>query len=99
MTHDQMHDKCDHAYDAGVKRAREQAIHDCIAAVEREPWWSRKSNEDGMGGMVNGQAVSRPETFTHLLSRDSLIAALRALLTDAPHDDPCDCDDCCRAVQ
>jgi hypothetical protein len=50
-----------------------------VAAVEREPWRERRSNNDGMGGFVGGVSVSQPETFTYLVSRDSLLAAINAL--------------------
>jgi hypothetical protein len=72
----------DAAYNAteiGRKQGQRDALDAAVAAVEREPWRERRSNNDGMGGVVGGVAVSTPETFTHLVSRDSLLAAITAL--------------------
>ena len=67
-----------------IAAVRERTLDEAVAAVEREPWRERRSNNDGMGGVVGGVAVSTPETFTHLVSRDSLLAAIAALRQVTP---------------
>ena len=58
-----------------------EAIETAISAVNHEKPFMAVSNEDGMGGYINGVGyIGKPETFKYLLDKDSLIKALEFLL-------------------
>jgi len=60
-----------------IAKVREETFAAAMQRVEAQSPAIRRSNDDGMGGAINDQAISRPETFTEYLSKAVLIAAIK----------------------
>ena len=72
-----LHDRrvCDCNFIARVRADEREAAAERVAALPPD---SSRSDEDGIGGLLNGvTTVTRAETFTYYVKRDAAVAAAR----------------------